>query len=154
MTVSSVGELLAPLAEVDDRGIHYEGEVVSWRDHIQAGAALAATLTARLDPSRPPHIGVLLGNTPFFSTVLVAAALAGLVPVGLNPTRRGAVLARDIAHADCQVVLTDSVEEVPDGVGYIDVQSPEWPRNWQCIAVHPCGSRTQIMWLGPMTCSC
>ena len=108
-------------------------EFVSWRDHIRSGADLAAALTARLDPAKPPHIGVLLGNTPFFSTVLVAAALAGLVPVGLNPTRRGAALARDIAHADCQVVLTDSVEEVPDGVGYIDVESPEWAEE---LAMH------------------
>ncbi len=121
-----MGELLAPLAEVDDRGIHYEGEFVSWRDHIQAGAALAATLTARLDPSRPPHIGVLLGNTPFFSTVLVAAGLTGLVPVGLNPTRRGAALAADIARADCQLVLTDNADTVPDGADYIDVESPAW----------------------------
>ena len=126
MTVSSVTELLVPLAEVDDRGIHYEGEFVSWRDHIRAGAALAATLRARLDPSRPPHIGVLLGNTPFFSTVLVAAGLTGLVPVGLNPTRRGAALAADIARADCQLVLTDSADAVPDGVDYIDVESPAW----------------------------
>ena len=47
---------------------------------------------ARLDPDRPRHVGVLLGNTPFFCTVLVAAALSGIVPVGLNPTRRGAAL--------------------------------------------------------------
>ena len=69
---------------------------------------MAAALRARLDPDRPPHVGVLLGNTPFFSALLVAAALAGIVPVGLNPTRRGAALARDIAHADCQLVLADS----------------------------------------------
>ena len=72
----TVTELLAPLAEVDDRGIHAGDEFVSWRDHIRSGADLAAALTARLDPAKPPHIGVLLGNTPFFSTVLVAAALA------------------------------------------------------------------------------
>lgn len=54
-----------------------------------------------------PHVGVLLGNTPFFSSLLVAAAMAGLVPVGLNPTRRGEALARDIATADCQLVLAD-----------------------------------------------
>ena len=129
----TVTGLLTPLVEVDDRGVYFGDSFVSWRDHIRSGADLAAALTARLDPAKPPHIGVLLGNTPFFSTVLVAAALAGLVPVGLNPTRRGAVLARDIAHADCQVVLTDSVEEVPDGVGYIDVQSPEWAEE---LAMH------------------
>ncbi len=103
----TVTELLAPLVDVTDRGVHDEDSFVSWRDHIQAAAELAAALTARLDPDRPPHVGVLLGNTPFFSTVLVAAGLAGLVPVGLNPTRRGDAFARDVAHADCQLVLTD-----------------------------------------------
>jgi fatty-acyl-CoA synthase len=126
LTDPTVTELLAPLAGVDDRGVYAGDDFVSWREHIQAAADLAGTLTARLDPGRPPHIGVLLGNTPFFSTVLVAAGLTGVVPVGLNPTRRGAALARDIARADCQLVLTDSAETVPDGIGYIDVDSDAW----------------------------
>ena len=103
---------MAPLTDVDDRGVYSLGPddqvvFISWRNHIQDGAALAALLRARLDPGAPPHVGVLLGNTPFFCTVLVAAALSGIVPVGLNPTRRGAALQRDIDHADCQLVLAD-----------------------------------------------
>jgi fatty-acyl-CoA synthase len=122
----TVAGLLRTLADVDDRGVYAGDDFVSWRDHIQRAADLAATLRARLDPDKPPHVGVLLGNTPFFSTVLVAAAMVGLVPVGLNPTRRGEALARDVARADCQLVLTDSAESVPDGVGHIDVESREW----------------------------
>ena len=122
----TVTELLAPLAEVTDRGIHHEDSFVSWAEHITAGAQLAAALRDRLDPSRPPHIGALLGNTTFFSSLLVAAGLDGLVPVGLNQTRRGEALARDIAHADCQLVLADSSVTVPPGVDYIDVESAEW----------------------------
>ena len=91
---------------------------------------LAAALTARLDPAKPPHIGVMLGNTTFFSTVLVAAGLAGLVTVGLNPTRRGEAFARDVARADCQLVLTDDVtalgDGLPAGVACIDVESTAW----------------------------
>jgi fatty-acyl-CoA synthase len=122
---ATVTGLLAPLAEVDDRGVYYRDDFVSWRDHIAAGARLGAALSARLDPGKPPHVGVLLGNTPFFSTVLVAAALTGLVPVGLNPTRRGAALERDVAHADCQLVLTDNTADT--GVpGAIDVESSSW----------------------------
>ena len=98
----------------------------SWRDHIAHGAAIAAALKARLDPERPPHVGVLLQNTPFFSAVLVAAALTGIVPVGLNPVRRGAALARDVMHADCQVVLADSASATALDVDYIDVDSPDW----------------------------
>ncbi|MDD7812797.1 long-chain-fatty-acid--CoA ligase FadD17 [Mycobacterium sp. CSUR Q5927] len=120
-----VTELLAPLAEVDDRGVFYEDTFVSWRDHIAAGARLGAALRARLDPGKPPHVGVLLGNTPFFSMMLVAAALTGIVPVGLNPTRRGAALERDVAHADCQLVLADNTADVTVP-GMIDVESSSW----------------------------
>lgn len=122
----TVTDLLAPLTDVTDRGVYEGDSFISWRDHIAAGAQLAAALTARLDPSRPPHIGALLGNTSFFSTLLVAAGLRGLVPVGLNPTRRGAALASDITRADCQLVLTDDPSVVPAGVDFIDVESPSW----------------------------
>lgn len=126
MSGPTVGRLLEPLRDVDDRGVYADDTFVSWREHLADGAALADVLWARLDPQRPPHVGVLLGNTPFFSTVLVAAAMTGLVPVGLNPTRRGAALAHDIGRADCQVVLTDDPSQVPDGVEFVDVGSASW----------------------------
>ncbi|MCV7107151.1 AMP-binding protein [Mycolicibacterium chitae] len=128
---TTVAGLLAALAEVDDRGV-YSGDdstvtFVSWREHIQAGAELAAALRARLRPDAPPHVGVLLGNTPFFSTVLVAAALTGIVPVGLNPTRRGAALQRDIDTADCQLVLADSGgRDAAAGIDVVDVESADF----------------------------
>jgi fatty-acyl-CoA synthase len=118
----TVTDLIRPLVEVDDRGIHADdGSYSSWRQHIQGAADLGAALRARLDPTKPPHIGVLLGNTPLFSQLLVAAALTGVVPVGLNPTRRGAALQRDIQHADCQLVLADT--RLPRA---IDVTAQHW----------------------------
>ncbi|CAN3130942.1 long-chain-fatty-acid--CoA ligase FadD17 [Mycobacterium sp. smrl_JER01] len=120
--------MLADLAEVDDRGVYAVDpetglvSFTSWRDHIRDGAALAAALRARFDPDLPPHVGVLLGNTPFFGTVLVAAALSGIVPVGLNPTRRGAALQRDIDHADCQLVLSDRAGDQA-GIASVNVES-------------------------------
>jgi fatty-acyl-CoA synthase len=54
-----------------------------------------------------PHIGVLLENTPEFTMWLGAAAVTGSVVVGINPTRRGAELARDITHTSCQIVVTE-----------------------------------------------
>jgi fatty-acyl-CoA synthase len=122
----TVTDLVTPLVEVDDRGVHFEDSFTSWRDHIRHGAAIGAALRARLDSDRPPHVGVLLQNTPFFSAVLIAAALTGVVPVGLNPVRRGAALARDVMHADCQVVLADSASATALDVDYIDVDSPQW----------------------------
>ncbi|HUO37619.1 MAG TPA: long-chain-fatty-acid--CoA ligase FadD17 [Mycobacterium sp.] len=123
----TVTGLITPLVDVDDRGVYFEDSFTSWRDHVQHGAAVAAALRQRLDPSRPPHVGVLLQNTPFFSAVLVAAALAGIVPVGLNPIRRGAALARDIRHADCQLVLADNASvAILQAIDHIDVDSPQW----------------------------
>jgi fatty-acyl-CoA synthase len=123
----TVADLLAPLVDIDDRGVYFEDSFVSWRDHLRNGAAVAAALRARLDPRRPPHVGVLLENTPFFSSVLVAAGMTGIIPVGLNPVRRGPALARDIAHADCQLVLADSKSSATLGdIDHINVDSPGW----------------------------
>jgi fatty-acyl-CoA synthase len=123
----TVTSLLAPLAGIDDRGVYFEDSFTSWRDHVRHAAAIAAALRERLDPTRPPHVGVLLENTPFFSAMLVAAGMSGIVPVGLNPVRRGEALARDIAHADCQLVLADSNSAAPlDGIAHLNVDSAEW----------------------------
>ena len=133
MLQPTVTRLVEPLAEVDDRGISADdGSYSTWRQHIQDGANLAALLRSRLDSNRPPHVGVLLGNTPLFSALLVAAGLGGIVPVGLNPTRRGAALRADIEHADCQLVLCDTSTEnyghgfSPPGMDVLDVTSPGW----------------------------
>jgi fatty-acyl-CoA synthase len=142
VALPTVAELLTPLVDVDDRGVHFEDSFTSWRDHIKHGAAVAAALRARLAPDKPPHVGVLLQNTPFFSAVLVAAGLTGIVPVGLNPVRRGAALARDVTHADCQVVLADSAS----ATSLPRSGPPRWRRTrtlrWSC--------GTPI----PVTCSC
>jgi fatty-acyl-CoA synthase len=56
---------------------------------------------------RPFHIGVLMDNVPPFLFAELGCALAGAVLVGLNPTRSGAPLARDIEYANCQMVLVE-----------------------------------------------
>ena len=53
---------------------------------------------------------MLLENTPEYLACLMAAALAGATIVGINPTRRGAELATDIRHTDCQLIVTDSTQ--------------------------------------------
>ncbi len=130
----TVTQLLVPLAEIDDRGVYFEDSLTVWRDHLRHGAAIAATLRERFDPDRPPHVGVLLENTPFFSAMLVAAGLSGIVPVGLNPVRRGAALARDISKADCQLVLADSKSAATlDDIEHLNVDSAEWA---DAVAAH------------------
>ncbi|MEU7702381.1 AMP-binding protein [Streptomyces sp. NPDC015492] len=76
---------------------------------VAAGAAARAALLVDLMPPRPggePHLGLLLDNTPEYPLWLSAAALAGAAVAGINPTRRGAELARDVRHTECRVLVT------------------------------------------------
>ncbi|MFE6818503.1 AMP-binding protein [Streptomyces sp. NPDC057677] len=76
---------------------------------VAAGAAARAALLVDVMPPLPggePHLGILLDNTPEYPLWLSAAALAGAAVAGINPTRRGAELARDIRHTACRVLVT------------------------------------------------
>ena len=64
-------------------------------------------LRARLRPGRPPHIAVLLDNTPDYVVAIGGAGLIEGCVVGLNHTRRGEHLARDITYTDVQLILTE-----------------------------------------------
>jgi fatty-acyl-CoA synthase len=84
------------------------GQLVwSHRRLYQEACRLAALLRRRLDPTRPPHVGLLLDNTPDYVVAFCAAGLVGACVVGLNHTRRGEHLARDVTHSDVQMVLTE-----------------------------------------------
>src|SRR4051794_10651695 len=105
--MGTVADLL--LARREDRrvGLRFEDAAWTYAAYVEE-CAKRATYLARLDPNREPHIGVLLENVPDFCFWLGGAALAGATVVGVNPTRRGAELARDIEHTECQFVVTDS----------------------------------------------
>ncbi|MFD5418727.1 AMP-binding protein [Streptomyces sp. NPDC127069] len=81
--------------------------VLSRHRTAQEAATRAALLTDLLPPGAHPHVGVLLDNTPEFPFWLGAAALAGAAVAGINPTRRGPELARDILHTDCRLLVTE-----------------------------------------------
>ncbi|MFF1702063.1 long-chain-fatty-acid--CoA ligase [Streptomyces sp. NPDC058252] len=88
-------------------GLWFEGRVLS-HHRVTAGAAARAVLLADLlPPGVAPHLGVLLDNTPEYPMWLSAAALAGAAVAGINPTRRGPELARDILHTECRVLVTE-----------------------------------------------
>ena len=78
-------------------------------------SAERASLIRSLDDGGPLHIGVLLGNVPEYLFWLGAAAMAGAVVVGINPTRRGEALAGDVRRTDCRLVVTDA-----DGAALLD----------------------------------
>jgi len=85
-------------------------DVISYAQFVQ-GAADRASLFAASNTGSAPHIGVLLDNVPEFPLWIGAASLVGATIVGINPTRRGAELARDIRHTDCQMIVTESNHE-------------------------------------------
>ncbi|MDH6215958.1 long-chain-fatty-acid--CoA ligase [Streptomyces pseudovenezuelae] len=88
-------------------GLWCEDLVLTHHEVAAGAAARAALLTDLLPPGAEPHVGVLLDNTPEYPLWLGAAALAGAALAGINPTRRGPELARDILHTECRVLLTE-----------------------------------------------
>ena len=125
-------QLLRTRADRDSIAVRHGDEVVTWREHVAAASAQAAVVIGASDPSKPLHVGVLMGNTADMLTALAAAGLGGYVLCGINTTRRGEALARDIARVDCQMVLTDPAHrELLDGldlrgVTVIDVSTDDW----------------------------
>ncbi|MBM3671784.1 MAG: AMP-binding protein [Actinobacteria bacterium] len=133
--MSDVAHLIRERADDGDRvALRFEDESRSWAELTQACATRAGYLLATLDRSAPCHVGVLLDNTPEMVSWLGAAALTGDAIVGINPTRRGAELARDVTHTDCQLIVTETRHrELLDGLDLgpasgrvIDVDTPEY----------------------------
>jgi fatty-acyl-CoA synthase len=129
-TLPTVTELLLARAEDANPGLVFEDIRWTWAEHVQESANRAALLRALRRPG-PFHVGVLLDNVPEFSFLLGGAALAGAVLVGLNTSRRGAALVRDIRQAQCQVVLTDSryvelLHGLDVGARVLDIDSAAW----------------------------
>ena len=88
------------------------GDGVWTHGELLAEAQRFATLfRARIHPERPPHVGLLLDNTPDYVFALCGAALAGVAVAGLNYTRPGEHLGQDIAHTDVQLVITEPRHE-------------------------------------------
>ena len=128
----TVREQLLRHADSDSPAIRYDDLTISWREYIEGAQARAGAITGMLDPARPRHVATLLENTPEMLFALAAGAFGGYVTVGLNATRRGEGLARDIRKSECQVILTDSeLKPLLDGldlgeVSIIDTDSDEW----------------------------
>jgi len=128
----TVRDLLLARADDDRPGLLAGGERWSWREYVAGAVARAGVLSEVRDAARPPHVGILMDNTPEMALGLAAAGLGGHVAVGLNTTRRGAALAADIAKADVQLLLTDHSQrhlldglDLP-GVRVLDTDSVEW----------------------------
>ncbi len=111
---TSVADLLCARAGDRHCGLVSGDDRWTWDAIVDECAARAALLRSSL-PAGPPHVGVLLPNVPEYVFWLGAAALAGAVVVGVNPTRRGEALAADIRRTDCALLVTDA-----DGAGLLE----------------------------------
>jgi fatty-acyl-CoA synthase len=87
--------------------LRFEDRVWSHAELLAEAERFAALFRSRLDPDRPLHVGVLLDNTPDYVFALCGAGLIGAAVVGLNHTRHGEHLARDVKHTDVQFVITE-----------------------------------------------
>ena len=124
---------------------------------------MRAELLVQLRGPGPFHVGVLLENVPEFVFLLMGAGLAGAAVVGINPTRRGAELARDINHTDCQLIVTDdSMRPLLDGIPLdlaperiLDIDGPRWSdgRSRPRPRPSPAASSTRSPRPNPRPCS-
>lgn len=128
----TVQQALRDLLENDTAAIVHDTGRLTWREHLAEASAQASALLSLVDRERPVHVGTLLGNTPDMLNAIAAAGLGGFPLVGINTTRRGEGLARDIRRADCQIVLTDPAHApLLDGLDLggatvYDVTSAQW----------------------------
>jgi len=104
---ATISSLVQSRADDANAGLWFEGASWAWRDVVTEMDVRARWLEASMG-SGPPHLGVLLDNVPEYLFLLGGAARSGWVVVGINPTRRGDELARDIRHADCRLIVTDA----------------------------------------------
>ncbi|BBZ68869.1 putative fatty-acid-CoA ligase FadD [Mycolicibacterium insubricum] len=88
-------------------GLRTRERAWTWDEVVRESAARGA-LAQSLRREGPFHIGVLLPNVADYPLWLGAAALAGATVVGINPTRGNAEMAAEIAHTDCQLIVTDA----------------------------------------------
>jgi len=107
------------------------GEVRLTHADVVARAAQRAAWLRAGRPDGPFHVALMLDNVPEFVFWLEAAALAGAVVVGANPTHRGDELVRDLTHTQCQFLVTDSTylplvagTSIGDALGTVTSDNP------------------------------
>ena len=91
----------------DRPAIRNEDRVWSHAAFVAEAARYANLLLGSKSADRAAHVGLLLDNTPEYLFALGGAALSGSAVVGLNHTRRGEHLLRDIEHADVDLLITE-----------------------------------------------
>jgi fatty-acyl-CoA synthase len=128
--MDTIAELLLARAGDGHVGMVAGDDVWTWETIVAESGSRAALLQERRAPG-PFHVATLLDNVPEHVLWLGAAGLAGAVVVGGNSTHRGADLARDLAHTECQLLVTDAAHlplvdglDLGPGIGTVSASSP------------------------------
>lgn len=99
-------DLLDLRADDDRPGLLFEGRIWTWAEVVAECKIRAHLMLALHDEDKPFHVGVMLENDPEYIFAIGGAAYAGATVVGINLTRRGQELARDIEYTDCEILIT------------------------------------------------
>src|SRR5262249_42586134 len=91
--------------------IRFADRVWTHRQYYEESCRFANLFRDRLPEGRPPHVAVLLDNTPDYLFAFGGAALIGGGIVGLHHTRPGEHLLRDAEHTHCGLVITEPRHE-------------------------------------------
>jgi fatty-acyl-CoA synthase len=105
----SVADVLLSRAGDPRPGLLFEDQRWSWGEVVERSQDWGDWLLAQREQHSdgPFHVGVLLDNVPEFTFLFGAAALAGAVLVGLNPTRSPEQLRRDVDLTECAFIVTE-----------------------------------------------
>ena len=128
--MDTIAELLLARAGDGRPGMAAGDQRWTWGQIVSDAGARAALLGERRTEG-PFHVATLLDNVAEHVLWLGAAALAGAVVVGGNSTHRGEDLARDLAHTQCQLLVTDRAHlplvdglDLGPGIGNVGESSP------------------------------
>jgi len=153
-TATTIAALLDERAGDDSLGLVVDDRRWTWREVVAESDRWAAALATLRPANEPFHVGLLMGNRPEYLFALFGAARVGAVVVGINDTRRGEELARDIRHADCAAVLCDA-SRAPllagldlGGAAVFVVTEAAWrERRAAAPPVHPPAVRADDLWV-------
>lgn len=117
--------------------VHFGDRTWTHAEYVRESVRWANLFLSLRPEGRPFHVGVLLDNTPDYLFAFGGAALCGATVVGLNHTRRGEHLLRDLTHTDVSLLVTEpghvgDVAPLLDGLPFGDERilvSDRFPRD-------------------------
>ena len=110
--------LVSARAQDDHTALWFEERSWTWREVVTEARRRAALIEAELGGG-PRHVGLAMENSAEHLFWWLGAAVCGATVVGINPTRRGPELARDISFTGCRMLVVDQTRaELLEGVDH------------------------------------